>query len=300
MCQVKMREFPTKLFIYTAFLFCSLAFSVNVGAAEIQEILRGNITVNADYRPGDQSLPAVLILHGFMTTHHFNLVQIIANELAEQQYSVLAPTLSLNINDRKAGLDCEAIHTHNMQDDLSEIGWWIHWLRQKGHQKIILVGHSTGSMQLAAYAVGAENAKQGMENVTKLILTAPAYYSGYPLDEGHLQEESQRARKLLKSGSNELAKYHVSYCKGNYTTTAAAYLSYMTWTNEKLVNTFKSIKTPMIIILGEMDYRYGKDWAKRLNANRLSVKIVKGANHFFDSPYEFDFLDILLGQLRME
>lgn len=293
----KLQNYTQKLYCYFAinlFLMSYPLFEVNnIMAAEIQTVLPGNIIANADYRQGNLALPAVLVVHGFMTTHHFNLVQIITNELAERHYSVLAPTLSLKINDRREGLDCEAIHTHDMAGDVAEIEWWVKWLIDKGHNNIILVGHSTGSMQLAAYALNNKH-----EEIRKIIFTAPAYYSGHAIDDPHLQHSIQLAGELIKKGDNDLGKYYLSYCKDNYTSTPEAFLSYTQWSNIKLINTFRSINIPFVIILGEMDHRFGVDWAAILKSNNLPVIIIPGADHFFDSPYELDFLDTLLIQVN--
>ena len=130
--------FLVLLFIHNP-LFCEV-ISVNIFE---------NTAANADFRPGDKNKPAVFLLHGFMSTHNLNIIQVIAEELEDQGYTVLAPTLSLNINNRQSGINCDAVHTHTMESDVIEIGKWIDWLKNKGHNDIIMTGFSTGALLLA-------------------------------------------------------------------------------------------------------------------------------------------------------
>ncbi len=109
------------------------------------------LAATAEYLQGDAGAPAALILHGFLQTREFITVRRLADSLHESGYTILLPNLTLGINVRKESLSCEAIHTHSMQQDLNEISRWIDWLEHRKHDKIVLIGHSAGSLQLAAY-----------------------------------------------------------------------------------------------------------------------------------------------------
>ena len=111
----------------------------------------GQITATADYHPGRADRPAILLLHGFLQTRDFGIIKSIADTLADEGYTVLSPTLSLGISNRKRSLDCEALHLHDMDGDVREIQQWVKWLREHGHDDIIGVGHSFGGVQLLAW-----------------------------------------------------------------------------------------------------------------------------------------------------
>ena len=113
--------------------------------------MRPGIPASAEYRVGERSKPAVLMLHGFLQTREFSTVATLARGLHDAGYTVLSPTLSLNIPGRTQNLACEAVHKHSLNDDVAEIGLWIHWLKSRGHPTIVLVGHSFGSLELLAY-----------------------------------------------------------------------------------------------------------------------------------------------------
>ena len=117
-------------------------------AAEITQTLPNGLKVTADYRPAAAGAPTLLILHGFLVTSTFPTVQALANEFSAKGYGVLAPSLSLGINTRRAGLACDAVHTHTLAEDRAEIAFWVDWLAQHSQGSIVLVGHSFGSVQL--------------------------------------------------------------------------------------------------------------------------------------------------------
>ena len=108
-------------------------------------------TASAEYLVGERNKPAVLLLHGFLQTREFPTVATLARGLHDAGYTVLSPTLSLNIPNRKQSLACEAVHRHSLDDDVAEIGRWVNWLKSRGHRAIVLLGHSFGSLQLLAY-----------------------------------------------------------------------------------------------------------------------------------------------------
>src|SRR5512143_3234937 len=135
------------------YLLCLLmsAFSVAAHAAIVQLEMRPGIPANAEYVVGERNKPAVLLLHGFLQTREFPTVTMLARGLQDAGYTVLSPTLSLDIPNRTQNLACEAVHKHSMDDDVAEIGRWVDWLKSQGYRFIVLVGHSFGSLQLLVY-----------------------------------------------------------------------------------------------------------------------------------------------------
>ena len=262
-------------------------------AKEIKVTLPSGVTANADFRVGERDKPAILILHGFMSTHHLNIVQLMINELHDNEFTILAPTLSLNINDRQGGADCRSIHTHTMESDIAEILWWSAWLNKKTGKELIVIGHSTGSLQLAAML-----SDTSPQYIKKAIFTAPAYLAGRPVELEKEKIEIKKAKQMVLNNNTALGMFNLSYCKGDFTAPATTFLSYKKWTASHLIASLKKLVIPFEIILGELDNRFGLDWHSQLQQANLPVVIVSEANHFFDSPAEFDFLDILLNTLN--
>jgi len=261
-------------------------------AAQISVSLPNNIVANADYRAGDPRKPVVFLLHGFMATHNLNIIQIMADELESQGYTIIAPTLSLNINNRRSGANCDAVHTHTMQSDVEEIAWWVNWIKNKGYKDIIMAGFSTGSLQIAIFL-----SLNSPEIIKKAVLISPAYLAGDPFPQAEEKVDIDTARKILATDEGQLHEYHLSYCKGNFVAPPKVFLSYKIWTEMQMVNVVNNITIPYIVIIGGEDHRFGIRLGKHISMKNSNVITIPGANHFFDSPYEFDFLDQLTHEL---
>ncbi len=256
-------------------------------AAPVQASLPDGTLLNADYQRGDADRPAVLIVHGFLQTQNFPTVRRLADALHEDMgYTVLTPTLSLGISDRRQSLACEAIQQHSMESATAELGFWIHWLIERGHRHLVLVGHSMGSLMVLA---ALPHAPTEVERAVLISLT----YIGQHLDvfeRGQHQNDVQKARKLLTESPDRLDAYHIAYCKA-YTATPANVLSYYAWNQDHTLAAIRQAKVPVTILLGSRDKRIDPDWHQRIADSGGHLIVIEGANHFFDDEYEFDLLD---------
>ena len=260
-------------------------------AAEVVETLPSGIKVTADYRPAPPGAPAVLILHGFMVTSGFPIVQALVEDLSAKGYAVLAPTLSLGVSGRRAGLACEAIHAHTRAGDVAEVAFWVDWLVKKGAGTVVLVGHSFGSTQLLDYLAHAPGGQVvGLVGMSLSHADAP----GEPVDGAELA----RARDLLARGDTSLGRYHLIYCHGNYTATAGSFVSYAELKRGVVIDWVGRTKRPIIAIMGGGDQRFGADWVKDMQQAGVRVKVIPGASHFFDGTFEFDLLDAVARSLQ--
>ncbi len=252
------------------------------------------VAATAEYMQGDSAMPAVLLLHGFLQTREFITVRRLADSLHESGYSVLLPNLTLGINVRRESLSCEAIHTHSMQQDLREIANWIDWLEHRTHKQIVLIGHSAGSLQLAAYL----NSRVEQPIQHSIFISLIAFGLGPVASE--TPEDKQRAYLDQQAAPGSLREYGLAYCK-RYLTTPEHYLSYVYWDRATTLEAVSRIQSPISVILGGNDQRISADWADSLKKLDLDVIEIKGADHFFDHQYEFDLLETIedvLGRLR--
>lgn len=243
--------------------------------------LAPNLVGTADYRAGKPGLPAVLLLHGFLQTRNAPPMSRLADALSDAGYPVLVPTLSLGVSRRNKSLPCEAVHKHTLQDDLQEIGQWINWLASHGHQKIVLIGHSSGAKGILAYLSGTPSPR-----VERAILVSIT-----PIDVDAEQLRQARAEKPLAPGQLQpLRRFSMAYCKNNYAATLPAYLSYADWTGDLIVSELGRIKVPADIVLGTKDQVITSAWKDRL-VKRVPVTMIENAGHFFDGEYELELND---------
>lgn len=274
-----------------AYLLCLLmsVFPAAAHAELVQQLMRPGIPASAEYRVGERGKPAVLLLHGFLQTREFSTVASLARGLHDAGYTVLSPTLSLNIPDRKQSLACEAIHKHGMDDDVAEIGHWVSWLKSRGHPAIVLLGHSFGSMQMLAYLSAKPDA-------------AVKGYLGASLIEAQIGQTDRptliaQLETRILSRQRALVNQSLSFCR-KYPSTPEGLLSYVRWDQERVLASLKQVRVSTQLIMGDSDEIMGGGWLQALQHVQAPVVIVKGANHFMDGEHEFDLLEHSLSFLQ--
>ncbi|OOC08947.1 MULTISPECIES: alpha/beta hydrolase [Thioalkalivibrio] len=245
----------------------------------------------AAYWAGEPDKPAVLIQHGFLQTHHFPTVRRLAVALADAGFHVLTPTLTLGIDRRTASLPCEAVHTHGMEQTRNEVAVWVDWLREKTDQEPVVIGHSAGSVNLLAYLADSANTP-----VAHAIFISVTYF-GHGEAAFESAEDAARARASLERGDAGLEEYSLGFCR-QYVTTPEAYLSYYDWDRQRTERALELNTVPSTLIAGSIDDRIDLDWIETLRRHGVEVRIVEGANHFFDRMHEFDLLEEVEQVLR--
>ena len=238
----------------------------------------------AEYWPGAADMPAVLILHGFLQTREFPTVRRLAESLADEGFSVLTPSLTLGVSHRQQSLACEAVHTHTLSQDVDELRAWIDWLANRAGKAPVVIGHSSGGVQLAAM-LESDAAK----TIAGAVLVSVAAF-GQAWDGQDSSVAMVRATDAVARGSTELDTYPLGFCK-DYVTTATAFLSYLMWDQDRVKTALSASPIPVTIIYGEKDARIERAWLNSLQGNNVTVRSVPGAGHFFDLAYEFDLLD---------
>lgn len=273
-----------------AFLFGLLLvlFPATVSAEVVQQTMRPGIPASADYLPGDRAKPVVLLIHGFLQTREFPTVAVLARGLNDAGYAVLTPTLSLNVPGRKQSLACEAVHKHGMDDDVAEIARWVAWLKARGHSRLVLFGHSFGSLQALVYlARKPDPAVKG--------------YLGISLIEAQIGNVDRRRfvtelENRIGQRRHALEAHTLSFC-GRYFTTPEDMLSYARWGQAEVLAALKRTTVPTRLIMGDLDEMAGQGWLRALEHVQVPMVVIKGANHFMDGEHEFDLLDQSLGHL---
>jgi pimeloyl-ACP methyl ester carboxylesterase len=271
--------------------FCLLILLVPAAARAVVVDLemRPGISASAEYLIGERSKPAVLLLHGFLQTRDFRTVATLATSLRDAGYTVLAPTLSLNIPNRTQTLACEAIHRHSMEGDIAEIARWVSWLKSRGHHSIVLFGHSFGSLQLLAYLNAQPDAAVKAYIGTSLIETRIA-----PLSRSTLIAQ---LNERVQSKQRALVTQTVSFCK-KYTAPPEDLLSYVRWDQARTLMAVKQSPVPVQLIMGDADKMLGQNWIQTLQHIQAPMILVHGANHFMDAEHEFDLLEHTLDFLQ--
>ena len=248
--------------------------------------LNNKISATASYIQGETSKPTVLLIHGFLSTRNHATLKNLNLAIADEGYSTLAPTLSLDIDQRNQSLPCEAIHTHTMQTDVQEIESWVNWLHSQGHKKIILLGHSFGSLHMLVYL------KKGNPAINYAIASSLIDLE-HAIGTQKVNSQLNKARQAIKANNNTLQEYKISYCN-KFVSTPRSFASYAEWNKEKILSLLSGIATPVHIIMGGSDKRMDKSWPSTLKKQGKKLSIIDSANHFFSNEFEFELHDKVL------
>lgn len=248
------------------------------------------IRASAEYRPGSPQAPAVLLLHGFLQTRDSPVIYKLADALHAAGYTVLAPTLSLRIDLRRQSLDCDALHLHAMDEDVRELGTWVDWLAQRHPGPVVLLGHSSGAVQVLDYLSGSPSPA-----VSRAILLSLVYFG--PASSGRETAlDLEHARTRLDSGGEEIDVYHLSYCD-KYPAPPAPYLSYLRWNRATVLEAIGRVHTPIEAMFGSVDGASPPGWPEAVAAAGARLEIVEGGDHFFRDFAEFELTDLVLRSL---
>lgn len=269
---------------YIAALLGVLTLPIRPALAETVEArLPAGIVASADFRAGQPSRPAVLLLHGFLQTRHAPPMSSLANILADQGYTVLAPSLSLGIDRRTQSLACEAVHAHTMDGDVAEIGFWVSWLADKGYGSIVLIGHSAGSTQILRYV-----AQTPSPAVKKAVLTGlVAFHS----ESAERRAAAERMKILPPADGKDLGRFTLSYCKGNYVAPPRAFLSYAANDADRTLGLLGKARAGVEVVMGGADTTMNAGWAEKIRRRGVPVTIIEKTGHFFDGGQEFNLAD---------
>ncbi len=265
---------------------CLILFVMPVLAESIKLTNASGNVISAGFSQGSNSASPVLVLHGFLQTSKFSTVSRLLTSLHDIGYTVLSPTLSLGISNRKQSLSCEAIHTHSLDTDADELKQWIEWLYKKTGKPVTLIAHSAGGPVILKYMEDSD-----AKYVNHSILISLSFYNtGIYANENN--EYAEKALKAINSGTNPLDTYALSYCK-TYPTDARAFLSYYNWNRVKTSAVVNKFSDRVSIILGTGDKRMDDEWKKQLQEQHKNITLIEGANHFFDQAHEFELTDAI-------
>lgn len=260
-------------------------------AALVTLDLQPGLTARADYLPGAKNKPAVLILHGFLQTHNFHTVRNLAEGLASAGYSVLTPTLTLGVTHRRQSLPCEAIHTHTHEGNAREIDAWLAWLKQQGHHRIVLVGHSLGSAELLLY-LAARKPKSVVRFIALSLVETRA-----DVDAESLERLRRRMQQKLARGERDVVKHPLSYCR-DFSAVPQTFVSYLSISPDRLLAAMRHLPTAATFIMGGSDERLGAGWIERLKRTGNKVIVIPNASHFLDGEHEFELIDAVLAVMK--
>ncbi len=265
-------------------LVTALPAAALAGSARMELALAPDRVAEADYWPGAADMPAVLVLHGFLQTREFPAVRRLAEALADEGYSVLTPTLSLGLNRRRQSLACEAIHTHTLQQDVTELSTWTRWLAGRAGKAPVIIGQGVGAIQVAAMLDARE------APVDRVLLVGTKAFRQGPTGAPDI---TGPADPVAAGDADSIGFYRLGHC-ARYASTAVASSSYLAWDRDRLQRMLLAVEAPVTLISGGEEARVGTDWVRAPDAVGVELRTIPGADHFLDLAHASELLDEVL------
>jgi len=231
----------------------------------VQTTTSDDLILSGLYNEGSKDKEAIVYIHGFEGDFYSNsFLHSLADSLSEAKYGfVLCQTrgtgkrIELMNGERTKGYDFGG-HYEKLSEAHLDISAWINFLKQQGYSKVILVGHSLGTIKVTRYLFEGEH----KDLVTKLVLFAPFDKNGYIENktQGEWHEHVKIAEQKINEG-NALEMIPSTF--DDYPMT---YQTYYSWYEESEINLIwdfyrpqykspflESINIPVIVIIGEND-----------------------------------------------
>jgi pimeloyl-ACP methyl ester carboxylesterase len=278
-----------------------LLFVSVLGGAEQVKVQHAGLTLNANLeRIGDRwaAGPVVLMIHSSLAHSGTQLINALQKLLKDRGISSLAITLSLGLNNRLGFYDCLTPHRHKHTDALDEIGAWIGWLRARGVEDIVLLGHERGGDQAAWFA-----AERDDPTVKGVVLVAPQTWNPEQVAADYQRRYGQpleplikKARALVEAGQGEKMFDHVDflYCPDTRTT-AASFLSY--YGPDPRLDTptlLPKIKKPVLVVVGTDD-ALAAELQRRVrpiaDGKHIRLAVIEGGDGLFRDLYAKELTD---------
>ena len=255
------------------------------------------------YVPSEEKEVAVLNVHGMNGNfYEVNYVNVLADKLEKEGVGFLT------VNTRGNGKDTDfdtvegkikriGSYYELLEEAHLDITAWLKLLISEGYKKIILMGHSAGTIKTVRYLFEGEL----KEKISKLILLAPIDALGARIANGrnNIEDFLRKAQEKVSEGKGE------ELITPEFDHDILSYQTFISWYKQddlgRMFEFFnksydfpilKKIKIPTKIIVGTNDkYFYPsnpehQDEAMEIllsNVYNSTGKIIKGSNHCFVS-----------------
>ncbi|HCH24789.1 MAG TPA: alpha/beta hydrolase [Oceanospirillaceae bacterium] len=274
-------------------------------AAQAEEIVikPDALTLNAKLSVANGDItsgPMVLLLHGTLAHNDMEIIATLQELMADEEINSLAPNLSLGVDNRHGVYDCETDHVHKHEDAVTELGYWVDWLKAQGVEQVLIAGHSRGGGQVAAYTRNADAVVKGQ------FLLAPT--DSMPADQAAgyarrytvpLADKVAEAKALPADGWMS-DKTSFIYCLRGGKVSAASFLSYYApQATHNTVELLQGQALPTMIVAGSADKVVDNLPAQVEAAGLPQVRfeLLEDADHYFRDLYADEVLEYMLEQL---
>ena len=290
-------------------------FSIH-GSAEPVEIKYNSITLNGFYSSqSEKSKSIAIILHGTRGHQNLELITSLRDSLLDNGMDSLTINLSYGINNRVNDfLPCDIEHTHKQSNSQREIKLWHEYIEKIGYEKIYLIGHSRGGLDIINFYESLNSKHQ--KSIDSIFLLAPIsetwesslsrYKENYGIDINDLVYQGVKKLKINFLGCEDATVYSDSFLDyyligghGHFFNSEATRFADR-GLNLHLINTSGKV----YIITASEDtvspntYRIVKDVTTKNKEKNIELYQIDGADHFFRDFYFDDLIEIIVERIN--
>ena len=270
--------------------------------AEPVSLEHDDLTLLGYYEPPPAGAPVVLMLHGTLAHGDMEIMSTLREVFAEEGWGALSVSLSFGEDDRTGMYPCDSLHRHLITDAAGELAAWRAWLTDRGVTRVVLLGHSRGALQMAAFAADAEaTAAEAL-----VLLAPPAPPDGREAERYGARFDDELAARVREvealvaagRGDETLADVGFLYCE-DARVTAAAFLSYYGPTASTDIRPLlEASPRPVLVIAGsedEISAGLPAALGPVVSPPRRRLVEIDGADHFFRDLYAYDVVEAVQG-----
>ncbi len=250
-------------------------------AARVAAVARRGEAAILIHGTGSNFYSATLLEH---LAHELSAIGVAALRINTRGHDLVS-TSGGPLGPRRLGAAYECV-----ADGSLDLAAWVVWLRQRGYERVVLVGHSLGAVK-ALFAV-AHASDEAFAAVRAVAAISPPRLSHQRFVQGARAEEflgdEARAQALLDDGrGQELLEVRFPL---PYPVSAAGFLDkYGSDERYNIERFIGRVPCPALVVLGEVEMRANlafrglADDLERLvpDRARLQVEVVSGADHFY-------------------
>jgi pimeloyl-ACP methyl ester carboxylesterase len=261
-------------------------------------------TLNGWLTEVEQPRATILMLHGTLAHANMEIMATLAEVFAEYEVETLRITLSLGVSDRTGMFPCDALQDHRQDDALDELAAWMRWLEEKGRSDVVILGHSRGAGQVAAYAATGEGpTPMGLVLVAPAVLAPGDLAGAYERRAGTaLEPLVDEARRRIEDDepASVLSDVLFLHCEPAEVTARTFVAYYGRDDGVDALDRIRGVSMPVIVIAGSEDpltAALGPAATALAASGAIAFVTVDGADHFFRDLYAYDAVEAVTAWL---
>tara|TARA_B100000686_G_scaffold342203_1_gene420912 strand:- start:27400 stop:28257 length:858 start_codon:yes stop_codon:yes gene_type:complete len=280
-------------------IICLLFFSTEAFCKKVQ--IENNIgkRLNGFHYTNAKSKSIALILHGTRGHQNLELITSLGSALLENNIDSLSVNLSYGIDNRANDfLPCDIKHKHLQSDSINEIKLWFNYIQKLGYEKIYLIGHSRGGLNIMQFYHNLNTSDKLLVNSIFLIApisdffhnTRKTYEKKYNIDITKIKKENYKILKIEFLGCADTEVSNTTF------------LDYYDIDSENSLIGLLQLTNQNIYIITASEDTFVPNTYKRIQnmkkKQNIKLIMIEDADHFFRDFYFDDLIDVLLDKIK--